>query len=307
MSGERRTVFGVLAVRDEVDIVRINVLHHLHTACDRIIVVDNGSSDGTTAVLKRLAAKLPVDWTVDNGEFTQSEIVSAMADDARVKGAEWVLPLDADEFWNGTRDVRELAGANPDAGAIRAHRIEFIQDRAQRRRSARALLTMTRRIEHPEEGVDAIDRFLARQLSMFETQPAPKLIFRAVPGLVIDDGAHAGSGLAGEVIDTTEFVVFHAPLRASVDLRRRALSADRHMRDPDDPYKSVQTRFWSERLAENDLDRLWPSVSYSADGTLDVWGRTVPTIEDARLADLLGLWVRSPREQLLARLMRRSY
>jgi len=110
VSGERRTVYGILAVRDEVDIVRINVLHHLHTACDRIIVVDNGSSDGTTEVLKRLAAKLPVEWTVDKGAFTQSEIVSALADEARAKGAEWVLPLDADEFWNGTRDVRELAG-----------------------------------------------------------------------------------------------------------------------------------------------------------------------------------------------------
>lgn len=307
MSAERKSVFGVLVVRDEVDIVRINVLHHVRTACDRLIVVDNGSSDGTTKVLKRLAARLPVDWTVEKGAFKQSEMVSALADEARNRGAEWVLPLDADEFWNGTRDVRELTAMHAEAGAIRSHRIEFIQDRAQRRRAAHALLTMTRRIEHPLEGVEAIDRFLAKQLSIFETQPTPKLIFRAVPGLVIDDGGHAGSGLAGDVVDTTEFVVFHAPLRARVDVARRIASASRHRQDPDDPYKSVQTRFWSERAVDGDVAAAWPSVSYGDDGSLDVWGRAVPTIEDGRLADLLSPWVRSRRDRLLARLARRAY
>ena len=56
-------VFGILVVRNAVDAVRLCVLHHLCVGCERILVVDNGSSDGTTTVLRRLQTGTPLSFT----------------------------------------------------------------------------------------------------------------------------------------------------------------------------------------------------------------------------------------------------
>ena len=47
-------VCGVLMIRNEVDIIRVNVLYHLALGFDNIIIVDNDSSDGTDRVLRQL-------------------------------------------------------------------------------------------------------------------------------------------------------------------------------------------------------------------------------------------------------------
>ena len=100
-------------VRDEVDIVRLCVLHHLTAGCERILVVDNGSSDGTTTVLRRLAKRTPVSWTFDPGPYAQDELMTGLVGEAARAGADWVLPLDADEFWTGEADLRAALCVTP--------------------------------------------------------------------------------------------------------------------------------------------------------------------------------------------------
>jgi len=46
---------GLMLVRNEADIVRVSLLHHLAQGIDRFLVVDNGSTDGTDCVLAELA------------------------------------------------------------------------------------------------------------------------------------------------------------------------------------------------------------------------------------------------------------
>jgi glycosyltransferase involved in cell wall biosynthesis len=40
-------IYGVMLVRNEADIIRANLLHHLASGIDHVLVVDNGSTDGT--------------------------------------------------------------------------------------------------------------------------------------------------------------------------------------------------------------------------------------------------------------------
>jgi hypothetical protein len=42
-------VFGLMVVRDAVDLIRVNVLHHLGVGIERLLVCDNGSTDGVRA------------------------------------------------------------------------------------------------------------------------------------------------------------------------------------------------------------------------------------------------------------------
>ena len=48
-------VVGLYLVRNEVDLIELNLLHHFETAIDEAIVIDNGSTDGTIEVLASLA------------------------------------------------------------------------------------------------------------------------------------------------------------------------------------------------------------------------------------------------------------
>ena len=45
-------VYGLLVIRNEVDIIRTNILYHLSLDLDQLLIIDNGSSDGTDQVLR---------------------------------------------------------------------------------------------------------------------------------------------------------------------------------------------------------------------------------------------------------------
>ena len=68
---------------------------------DGIIVVDNGSTDGTRAALDALALGDPRVHVGTDSEpgFYQGMKTSYLAHLAWRAGADWVVPFDADEFW----------------------------------------------------------------------------------------------------------------------------------------------------------------------------------------------------------------
>ena len=123
-------VFGIVVVRNEADVIRLSILHHLALGLDRVLVIDNGSSDGTLGVLEQLHRDDPrVHWWFDPGPFRQVSLRTVLARTAYWEGADWVVPFDADEFWwvDGG-DLRAVLAAS-DAGALRAEMINFVQRR----------------------------------------------------------------------------------------------------------------------------------------------------------------------------------
>ena len=47
-------LFGIIVVRNEANVIRLSLLHHLSLGFDAILVLDNGSIDGTAALLESL-------------------------------------------------------------------------------------------------------------------------------------------------------------------------------------------------------------------------------------------------------------
>ncbi len=60
-------IFGLMMVRNEADVLRVNVLHHLDQGVDYFLIVDNGSWDGTDEVLQDLSRNGRVGWIRDLG------------------------------------------------------------------------------------------------------------------------------------------------------------------------------------------------------------------------------------------------
>jgi hypothetical protein len=71
---------GVMMVRNEADIIEASVRHNLATL-DRLLVVDHGSFDGTSEILRQLCAELPAVSVVADPsiEFSQSARITHLA------------------------------------------------------------------------------------------------------------------------------------------------------------------------------------------------------------------------------------
>jgi hypothetical protein len=111
-------VVAVSMVKDEADVVEAFV-RHTAAVVDHHLVFDHGSTDATPSVLDRLRRDgLPLTVLVDDEDgFFQAERTTALVRKAfREHNADWVLPLDADEFIQGVSpaEVRDsLAGWGP--------------------------------------------------------------------------------------------------------------------------------------------------------------------------------------------------
>ena len=105
-------VFGLMVVRDAVDLVRVNALHHFEAGLERLLVIDNGSRDGTGELLRELALELPLEVESDPGPFRQADLTNRLAFEARHAGADWVLPIDADEFFVAEAGLPAVVGGS---------------------------------------------------------------------------------------------------------------------------------------------------------------------------------------------------
>ncbi len=110
-------IVAVSCVKDVLDIVEAFVRHTL-TFVERLVVLDNGSTDGTLAILKALRQEgLPLDVVEDpsSGQYQAKRMTRLMRERAlAIHRADWVLMLDADEFVM-TADSQPLI---PDDAAI---------------------------------------------------------------------------------------------------------------------------------------------------------------------------------------------
>jgi hypothetical protein len=279
-------------VRDEVDLVALSLRYHLGQGLERVLVVDNGSTDGTRDELRRVGRVLPVEWTSDAGPFHQGLAFTEMAREAARRGADWVVPLDADDFWHAPGGLI-AAMAQTGAGALQAPHIHFIQRRGQRTGAPEALMTMTRRVSEPVDPVAGTEAVEACELAYVEVGSPPKHLVRCGPGVEIGPGNHWVSGAPGPMERPLSLACLHAPLRCPRDLLRkvefgRRVEARSFRTDQNE---SWHVRRWRRLADEHALSGEWSANSYLADH-LNVYGRRRPLMLDTRLRDALAPWVR---------------
>ena len=287
-------IVGLMLVRNEADILRVNLRHHLSSGIDRFLVVDNGSSDGTGQILQEFAREGRVRWTRDAGRYRQAEITTELAREASREGADWVIPIDADEFWRAMDgDLRSVLERTADS-ALRVQVINFVQRRDQIEATPDALIHMTRRTALPMGPLERVrERVESEEFAYVEMMYQPKWISRAGPDIEIAMGNHAVKGIEGAQSDTDEILCLHALLRARSVLEAKVEQGARVQQLGLNPEQGWHVRRW-HRLARNGgLENEWRANSYEEDH-LDVFGKPHRLVFDPALRDVVLPWIEKP-------------
>jgi hypothetical protein len=116
---------AILCVRNEAAFLLEWLAHHRAIGFDDFLVFSNDCQDGTDAMLDRLEAMGHLTHVRNDGPYDKGGIqftaLKASARHDAVKRADWILPLDVDEFVNihtGDHTLAALHTALPEATAI---------------------------------------------------------------------------------------------------------------------------------------------------------------------------------------------
>lgn len=201
---------ATLLVRDEADVVAATVEHHLDQGAAMVVATDNGSVDGTVEILQQYVAAGVVDLRHEPDQtYRQSEWVTAMARSAaRDHGADWVVNVDADEFWvpvDRSRTLhRVLADVPGEYGRVLARRSDLIGLRDSWGPWPRRL-----RWRNLETGSER-----GRPLT-------PKTIHRGDPDVVVAQGNHTVEGDLGPYLPSEPVDIYHVPRRSWAQFRQK--------------------------------------------------------------------------------------
>jgi len=170
-----------LVVRDEADIVDVQIRYHLNAGVDFVVATDHRSVDGTTEILESYAR---------DGVLRRISVTDAVMQDgpwrtrmarlaATEHGADWVLNTDADEFWmprSGT--LKEVLGSVPGShGVVFALSRHFVPRPDDERSFAER---MTVRVAPPAAIHDPASPY----------RPHLKAAHRGDPAITISFGSH---------------------------------------------------------------------------------------------------------------------
>ena len=253
-----------MMVRNEAAIIADSVGHLLGpVGMNRVYVADNGSTDSTPSILRRIATADPrLQLRPPPGSFRQPEVMNALLQEAMADGAAWVMPNDADEFlWMGGAALRaRCAAAAVGVGGFHLRVRNFVQFRAVACDRAGSIETMM--FAARPEGIQAQSRSLVLQhgLPLMRTSYPPKLLLRAAMTIALSRGQHHAEGLAGALAAEPLGELLHAPIRSRDDLQARVIHGRRVMELAPDPVTSwhVKRLIGMDRTA---LDAEWRANS----------------------------------------------
>jgi Glycosyl transferase family 2 len=208
-----------LAVRDEADVVGLQISYHLKAGVDFVIALDHESRDGTTEILEAYEREGCLRLLHDTGPLRQSAWRSRMARLAATEyGADWIINTDADEFWwpRGNEGFKKALGVVPERfGVVWAPSRHFVP--------------------RPDDGRPFSERMVARlatqapindPLSPF--RPHSKVVHRADAGVVVQDGAHSLTRTSLRPLGGLHPVeVLHFPYRSLDQYERKNLTSTR--------------------------------------------------------------------------------
>jgi glycosyltransferase involved in cell wall biosynthesis len=295
-------LYGLLVIRNEVDIIRTNILYHLSLGLDQLLIIDNGSSDGTERVLRELSQKDPrVRWTRDEGLWRAGDLFTRIAREAHREGADWVVPIDADEFWHAPDGSFRRVLEESEAGALRAPGLNFIQRREQEKSSPEALLHMTRRVPEPiaaERGnrKPAAELVESQQIASVEIEPVRKWISRPTSTIEMYRGNGRVEEVAGLKRVTDKIIRLHAILRSRARLKAKAEGGERSKEAGSKPNQSSHLTRWKRLRDEGRLEQEWAANSYAGE-YLDVYGVRRKTVFDPTLRDVVAPFLENGRHE----------
>jgi hypothetical protein len=195
-----------LLVRDEADILALNLEHHLAQGVDFFIVTDNGSVDATPDILQTYIDRGLLELIQEPSEtYAQSRWVTRMAQRAAARGADWVIHADADEFWIAAQPgvrLRKVIRRTPQDQSVLA---------VQRWNAA-----LSRRVDHHDQLDPTTIRWFDSDSRNSAGKPLPpKVLHRGCATVQIGQGNHSLTwpDPAVQTHQSSDLLILHLPLR----------------------------------------------------------------------------------------------
>lgn len=271
-------VVMTLLVRDEEDILEANIEHHFAQGVDFVIATNNGSVDGTVAILERYERdgrlRLIHEPTDD---YSQHAWVTRMARLAATEhGADWVINNDADEFWfpTGARDLRTTLDEVPaEYGAVAGRRFNHVP--------------------RPEDGRPFWQRMTVRNTRMINevgNPLGPKLAHRADADIVVRQGNHEiESERLGPILDDGRIEILHFPLRTYAQFENKVTRGGAALERNDVLPQTVVKRWrdWYALWKQGGLPAEWATFEFS-DAAVDAGIANGELVEDVRVAQAIA-------------------
>jgi hypothetical protein len=302
MTSEEK-ICGICVIKDAADLVPFLCGHYLRIGFDRLVFVDDHSSDATYRVLQSIKRKQPrvsVKRT-NGGVFQQAALMTETANQVVAEGYTIIFPFDSDEFWNiDARRIR-AAATSSGSGLFVGRWVQFVQSRQCSRSSRSALLAIRNRAPVlPDTNLKTVESFRRS----FVCVPAPKVGFKSDGPVEIGRGQHGLISGPTKVL-AADLEVFHLPLRSAVEIDQRARRAAAFL-ETAQPGESWQSIHFRDAVAAGKQDEVWSANSASEDGCLDLRGERIILIPDNRLRTLLirawlYLALRYPGQLLMSR------
>jgi hypothetical protein len=263
-----------LLVRDEEDVIAANLAHHFAQGVDFVVATDNGSVDGTVALMEaeERAGRLRLIHEPED-TYAQHRWVTRMARLAATDhGADWVINNDADEFWWPREgDLASTFAQVPEGtDVVVAHRYNLVARPDGRPMTVR----QARPRQHPGLGDGPLP---------------PKAAHRADPDVTVLQGNHEVDGLAGTSVDDGRIEILHVPVRSYAQFANKiAKGGAAYARNTELPVEvGHQWRRLHGLQQDGTFDDEWQKLLLSEDEIAA--GLTDGTlVEDDRLAHLLG-------------------
>jgi hypothetical protein len=280
---------AIMMVRNEASILAVNLAYHRSLGVDEFWIVDNGSRDRTTDVLATAErSQGNIRWRSEPGLLHLGEAKTSIAAEATKAGADWILPIDADEFWwSDDGALRSTLTEARTLGAFVCGVDNFVQQRSVSRDGPASLMTMVYRAEPVGTMEGARELVETRAIAFVEMVYPPKQILRASGDLIIDVGNHAAKNLAGAAEHTSAVRVLHAPIRARSVLVKRTEQGRRAAAVHPNPNTSWHLRRWARLDDEGSLSDDWRANSQRF-GRLHVGGVSRRLIRDLRLRSAIA-------------------
>ncbi len=222
-----------LLVRDVADVIETNLSYHRAQGVDFFIVADNGSTDGTVAILERYerAGLVKLEHFPGSVNKAWTEGRTRIGRLTHELGADWVIHNDGDEFWWPlTGDLKQTLAAIPERfGMVIAPRTEFVPRPGEAPFAERLTFREARCLQPPKAAHRthpriALDHPHPTRI-WIENSSAPARAGR--PGLTISQAGESARAEQELVFAPTFPIrVLHFPVRSPAQYRRRVEMAE---------------------------------------------------------------------------------